>query len=52
MLMAQEGIHDLGVHFGNVEQYLAVTENIAYRRGTGTDRPIQQQSVQLWREKR
>ncbi len=33
MLMAQEGIHDFGVHFGNVEEYLAVTENIAHLRG-------------------
>ena len=33
MLMAQEGIHDFGVHFGNAEEYLTATENIAYRRG-------------------
>jgi len=35
MLMTQEGIHDLGLHFGNVEEYLAATEDIAYRRGVG-----------------
>ncbi len=37
MLMAQEGIHDFGVHFGNVEEYLAATENIAYLRGVGAE---------------
>jgi aldehyde:ferredoxin oxidoreductase len=37
MLMAQEGIHDFGVHFGNVKEYLAATENIAYLRGVGAE---------------
>jgi len=37
MLMAQDGIHDFGVHFGNVEEYLAATENIAYLRGAGAE---------------
>jgi aldehyde:ferredoxin oxidoreductase len=35
MLMAEEGIHDFGIHFGNVEEFLEATEAIAYRRGVG-----------------
>lgn len=37
MLMAQEGIHDFGVHFGNVEEYLVATRDIAYLRGAGAE---------------
>lgn len=37
MLMAQEGIHDFGVHFGDMEEYLAATEDIAYQRGVGVE---------------
>jgi aldehyde:ferredoxin oxidoreductase len=37
MLMAQEGIHDFGVHFGNAEEYLAATEHIAHLRGVGAE---------------
>jgi len=37
MLMAQEGVHDFGVHFGDVEEYLAVTEDIAHLRGVGAE---------------
>ncbi len=37
MLMAQESIHDFGVHFGNVEEYLAAVEDIAYLRGAGAE---------------
>ena len=37
MLMAKEGIHDFGVHFGNVEEYLAATEDIAHLRGAGAE---------------
>lgn len=37
MLMAEEGIHDFGVHFGDTEEFLEATENIAYRRGVGEE---------------
>jgi aldehyde:ferredoxin oxidoreductase len=37
MLMAQEDIHDFGVHFSNVEEYLAATESIAYLRDVGAE---------------
>jgi len=37
MLMAQEGIHDLGLHFGDVETYLEATEGMARRRGLGAE---------------
>lgn len=37
MLMAQEGIHDFGVHFGDAEEYLAATEHIAHLRGVGAE---------------
>jgi len=37
MLMTEEGIHDFSLHFGNVEEYLAATKNIAYRRGVGAE---------------
>jgi aldehyde:ferredoxin oxidoreductase len=37
MLMAQEGLHDFGVRFGNVEEYLAATKNIAYLHGVGAE---------------
>jgi len=37
MLMAEEGIHDFGLHFGHVEEYLGAVENIVYRRGVGAE---------------
>ncbi len=37
MLMAQEGIHDFGLRFGDVEGYLNAVEEIAYRRGVGAE---------------
>lgn len=37
MLMAQEGIHDFGLRFGDVEAYLAAVEDIAYQRGVGVE---------------
>lgn len=37
MLMAQEGIHDFGVHFGNAEEILKATADIAHRRGAGAE---------------
>ncbi len=37
MLMAQEGIHDFGVHFGDAEEYLEMTRDIAHLRGVGRE---------------
>lgn len=37
MRMTEEDIHDFNVHFGNVEEYLAMTEDIAYLRGLGAE---------------
>ena len=37
MEMAEKGIHDFGVHFGNEEEMLKLIEDMAYRRGAGAD---------------
>ncbi len=34
MTMTEEGIHDLGLRYGQVEGYLQAVQDIAYRRGT------------------
>lgn len=37
MEMAEKGIHDFGVHFGNEEEMLKIIEDMAYRRGAGAE---------------
>ncbi|MBE6045710.1 MAG: aldehyde ferredoxin oxidoreductase [Clostridiales bacterium] len=37
MEMAEKGIHDFGVHFGNEEEMLKLIEDMAYRRGAGAE---------------
>ncbi|MGI6721354.1 MAG: aldehyde ferredoxin oxidoreductase family protein [Anaerovoracaceae bacterium] len=37
MEMAERGIHDFGVHFGNKEEMLKTVADIAYRRGDGAE---------------
>ena len=37
MEMAEKGIHDFGVHFGNEEEMLKTIEDMAYRRGAGAE---------------
>jgi aldehyde:ferredoxin oxidoreductase len=37
MTMAEEGIHDWGLRYGDVAGYLQAVEDIAYRRGVGAD---------------
>lgn len=37
MEMAEKGIHDFGVHFGNEEEMLKTIEDMAYRRGQGAE---------------
>ena len=37
MEMAEKGIHDFGVHFGNEEEMLKLIEDMAYRRGVGAE---------------
>ena len=37
MTMTEEGIHDFGLRYGDIEGYLRTVEDIAYRRGIGED---------------
>jgi aldehyde:ferredoxin oxidoreductase len=37
MTMTEEGIHDLGLHYGDAEAYLQAVQDIAARRGIGAD---------------
>lgn len=37
MEMAEKGIHDFDVHFGNQEECLKTVEDMAYRRGKGAE---------------
>lgn len=37
MEMAEKGIHDFGVHFGNEEEMLKTIEDMAYRRSAGAE---------------
>ena len=37
MEMAEKGIHDFGVHFGNEEEMLQILKDMAYRRGAGAE---------------
>ena len=37
MEMAEKGIHDFGVHFGNEEEMIQMVKDMAYRRGAGAE---------------
>lgn len=37
MAMTAEGVHDFGLRFGDIEAYLGVVEDIAFRRGIGAE---------------
>ncbi|MBQ9014654.1 MAG: aldehyde ferredoxin oxidoreductase family protein [Firmicutes bacterium] len=37
MEMAEKGIHDFGVHFGNEEEMIQIIKDMAYRRGEGAE---------------
>ena len=37
MEMAEKGIHDFGVHFGNEKEMIQILKDMAYRRGEGAE---------------
>ena len=37
MEMAEKGIHDFGVHFGNEDEVIQMVKDMAYRRGEGAE---------------